>query len=197
MSCPRLLFIGMLGAAALAASDVGPAESAADVRREVIRAFTTASSFRATISVPNAYDAWFTFVKPHRLKSMTRYHGLSSGEHDEMVAIDTTVYHRTIDGGPWYRSTEKDAYGPDVAAPGIFRGDSLVPLPDRREHGRMVGAFDLRLSGPTTLPKPSVIMTCSYDKATYRLHRCDSSLPFTVIYDGWNDRANVVIAPLA
>jgi hypothetical protein len=119
------------------------------------------------------------------------------GTTTESVVIGTAMYYHGPNTG-WAAAAVPVVKRPRknllyMAAPDT----KLEPLADRAENGVTYGAFGSLALGNGGVP---ATMECTYDKATFLPHGCtivmqSLSAPLHVVYDRWNDVANVIDPP--
>jgi hypothetical protein len=119
------------------------------------------------------------------------------GTTTESVVIGTAMYYHGPSTG-WAAAAVPVVKRPRKNLLYMAAPDSkLEPLPDRAENGVTYGAFGSLALGNGGVP---ATMECTYDKATFLPHACtvvmqSLSAPLHVVYDRWNDAANVIEAP--
>lgn len=178
----RLLPLPLL--AVLAAVPVpARADDLATVRSRVAAAMQSARSFVVTTSAATGYSVTMTFVAPDRYHS-----SLALGAtHRDVVLIGPVAY--LSDDGRNYRKT--DAPPEVIAAEGQLR---VIPvdnvLPDKTSGGKTWGQFATTSAGP----QKDQSLTCTYDKATYRVDIC-SNAGLSLTFSHYDDPANVVNVP--
>lgn len=182
--------VGVMLASAVAAT---AADDATSLSAKVDQAITAAASYRVTVAGPSGLAIDIVSVGRDRL----RVHATSAGTTSDSVVIGTAMYYRGANGAwaaaavPPVKAQRKNLLY--MAAPGT----KLEPLGDRSDGGVTYGAFGSLALGNGGVP---ATMECTYDKATFLPHACTVVMqslpaPLHVVYDRWNDAANVVEAP--
>ena len=181
----RLRFAALAAAALLPLTSAAAtvADDLATVRAKVPAAMQAAKSFVATAALQSGYTVTTTFVAPDRSHSAAVFNGASY----DVVMIGPTSYLST-NGNPYtvvptplqvlavlqqLRGIPVDALDPDVTAGGV-----------------LYGQFETTQAGP----QRDQHLTCSYDKATYRIARCTGTA-LSVSISRYDDPANVVTVP--
>ncbi|GEM_PF-1081774 len=163
---------------------------------KLVSAMSKVQSFRVQISSPNGMAGTITLVMlpARRTKAVVAIGSMMN----EMVAADGRMYTR-MNGGDWNVA--------DLPAGGGLMGDAALKaasdptklhlLPDRVENGTTVGAYDVVMPLPPGAPAGMVLppLSCTYDKTTYLPRTCTFQT-MTQTFEGWNDPANVVDAPV-
>jgi hypothetical protein len=174
------------------------------VTAKICSAAASVSSFVVLTSLAGTtgVSSRMTFVRPLRIKAVTTVGTMST----ESYFVDGVVYvHSPMIG--WQRMSvgEVKVTAASMNIANTLKSAKVSYLPDRQEDGTLVGVFQVEsLPGVSSmLPSapPAVAtgpatqtMTCTFDKSTYRLRTCVSSL-MTMTYSNYNDPANLVELP--
>lgn len=176
-----------LALAALLAAGTVPAradDDVAAVRAKVAAAMTAAKSFVVTTSAATGMTGTMTFVAPNLYHSAVVFNRVRRD-----VVLAGSVAYMSEDDGHTYR---KVSAPPElVAAQAELRAlpvDKL--LPDKVVNGKTWGQFATSSGGP----EKDQQLTCTYDKATYRVGTC-SNAGLLLGFSRYDDPTNVVNVP--
>jgi hypothetical protein len=181
----RLPLVSLAAVALLAGAvkPAGAADDASTVRSRVSAAMQAAKSFVFTVTSNGGLDGTTTYVAPDRYHSALTFGG--------------NTYDVVIVGSRAYVNANREGYQ-QLSAPPQFLETTVqlrnVPvdaiLPDTTVNGTTYGQFATSSAGP----QHDQHLTCTYDKATYRIARC-ASPTLTIAFDRYDDPANVVTVP--
>ena len=173
------LSLALLAGAAMPAA----AQHLAAARAKVGTAMRAARSFGATTTTPNGVNGTVTFVAPDRYHSAFTASGFS---YDVTIA-GTTAYvgvngsaPQRVQAPPAFLTTQTQLRDVPV--------DAL--LPDVTVGGVTYGRFQTNTAGPQHDQR----LTCTYDKSTYRLQRCENP-SLSVVFSRYDDPSNAVAVP--
>lgn len=169
----------LLGSVAAAAR----ADASADVQAKIDGAMAGAKSFVVVTSFPaQAYASTLVYVAPNRSRLAV---AVAANTTDVIVIGD--VSYSSKNGAPF----DKAPLAPDSTSRFSPAGNVKVGSlrPDLSVAGVRYGAFT------TTLPLGSdASITCTYDKKTFRLARCENA-DVTRTYSAYDDPNNTVDVP--
>jgi hypothetical protein len=177
-------FVGAAVAIALPLAPVHAAPSAAALRGKVFSAYAAVTSYRVTVlGSVRSLGVW---VSPNKYQMTTEF----DGKTVKTLIIGHDYW--TLSDGKWEKSgTASNNLDVDIA--GLIRnakanpGTAFVPMPDQTQDGKRVGTFGYAFKNGTE-------EVCNYDPATYLATRCKAD-ELTLLYSGYNDRANAVAKP--
>jgi hypothetical protein len=169
----------LLGSVAAAAR----ADASADVQAKIDGAMASAKSFVVVTSYPaQAYASTLVYVAPNRSRLAV---AVAASTTDVIVVGDTS--YSSKNGAPFDKAPLAPGSANRFTAAGSVKVGSLRP--DVTAAGVTYGAFT------TTLPLGAdVTITCTYDKKTFRLARCENA-DVTRIYSAYDDPNNTVDVP--
>jgi hypothetical protein len=181
---PHRLFPLALVALLAAAPSPARADELATVRAKIAASMRAPKSFVMTMKGPSTVTVT-TYVAPDRYHSVLTYKG---GTLD-VVLVGANAY-LSDDGRRTYRRT--DAPGEVLQAKERL---SSVPvdqlLPDRIIDGKTWGRFAALSPGP----QKEQLLTCSFDKTTYRINDCTDNEGLSLTVSRYDDPTNVVTVP--
>jgi hypothetical protein len=193
------VFLCVLGAVAVSSALAVPAraDDPSTLTEKLGTAAAGVKSFVVEMRVTGTtgVNGTLTFVRPLNIKS-----DFSMGQMQiETYMVDGMVYMRAPAGG-WQKMRIDAAASPALSAniADSLKASKVTVLPDRQEDGATVGviAVDAKLpvvAGTLGQSGPQQIV-CSYDKTSYLIRVCTSSL-MTMTYTKYNDPANTVVLP--
>jgi hypothetical protein len=159
------------------------ADDAATVRARIAAAMQAAKSYVITTTASTGFSVTTTFVAPDRFHSSLAYGGTTR----DVVLIGPVAY--VSDDGHPYQKVQ--------TPPGIVAAQSQlrdVPvdqvLADKTVGGKSWGRFVTTSAGPQKDQR----LTCTFDKATYRINEC-SNEGMTLTFSRYDDPQNVVAVP--
>ena len=174
------------GSLLLSAAVAAPASAAADTsaRGKILAAFAHVRSYRLTVlGSVRSLGVW---VAPNKYQMTTEF----EGKPVKTIIIGHDYW--TFADGRWQKSgTASNNLDVDIA--GLIRtakADPKAPFvkqPDQTQDGKRVGTFEFTFANGTQ-------ETCNYDPATALVTRCKAD-ELTLLYSGYNDRANRVANP--
>ncbi|HTD34493.1 MAG TPA: hypothetical protein VK665_12570, partial [Candidatus Elarobacter sp.] len=176
-----LALLALLAAPPLAAR----ADDAAAVRGKIAAAMQAAKSYVITTTASTGFTVTTTFVAPDRFHSSLAYGGTTR----DVVLVGPVAY--VSDGGRAYQ--KMDAPPAVIAAQSQLRAVPVDQvLSDKTVAGKTWGRFTTTAAGPEKDQR----LTCTFDKATYRINDC-SNEGMTLTFSRYDDPQNVVTIPAA
>ena len=161
------------------------ADDATALRGKIAAAMQAAKSYVITTTASTGFTVTTTFVAPDRFHSSLAY----GGNTRDVVLIGPVAY--VSDDGRAYQKVQ--------APPAIIAAQSqlsAVPvdrvLADKTVGGKAWGRFVTTSAGPQKDQR----LTCTFDKATYRINDC-SNEGMTLTFSRYDDPRNVVAIPAA
>ena len=181
---PHRLFPLALVALLAAAPVPSRADELTTVRAKIGAAMLAAKSFVVTTKASTGYTVIMTFVAPDRYHSALTY----SGGNLDIVLVGPIAYV-SDDGRRTYRKSDAPA---EVLASRDRLRDVPVDqlLPDKTVAGKTWGRFAATSSGP----QKDQLLTCSFDKTTYRLNDCTNE-GLSLTFSRYDDPTNAVTIP--
>jgi hypothetical protein len=173
------------------------ADDAADLKAKLAAGLRGTTSLRVVMTLPSGTATMIVRLgsgPSHRgMAVKVQMNGIAAAQTLDMYIVDGYMY-QSINGSRWERRPLPDPTQAVHLGPAFGEPGQIVPQPDRVVDGVTYGAFT---ESPAVVPaSPLTTFECTYDKATGRLHVCESALG-TMTYSGYNDPANVVELPTA
>ncbi|MBV9438449.1 MAG: hypothetical protein JOZ24_00505 [Candidatus Eremiobacteraeota bacterium] len=154
----------------------------ADVRGRIAGAMRAARSFVVTTTASTGFTVMTTVVAPDRLDATLTYQGATQ----EYIVIGSTSY---VGVGGAYRRAQTP---PEIVAAQSHLRDIPIDrfLPDGKIGTKTWGRFETTVIGP----QKEQHLTCTYDKVTFRIGRCQNE-GLQISFARYDDPLNHVDAP--
>jgi len=203
------------GVAVLACLSPAPADDAATIYKKITAATNAQTSFQMTLTMAAmGMTTVATVVRPASSAG-----GMSPGStamaptgamkaSTAAAAMTMDVYlvngalYMSINGGKWQkRSVDPETLKAQLSSI-ISQGGETPTLtlePDRTSGAFTFGAIRIVTATPKSLAampgaSGTTTLECTYDKASYLLHECDTD-QLSIVYEKYNDPSNVVTLP--
>jgi hypothetical protein len=137
-----------------------------------------------------------TVAAPGRAKAIA----LVGPFHIEMYQVDGMLYVHTQPGDSWRKMSYDPTHPPVQVLDSIraAKNEQISVLPDSQEDGLTVGVVQIEMQLPVPAGMagvgPPASLTCSYDKATYRMRSC-ANQTMSMRFAKYDDPANTVELP--